>query len=131
MSSKGEFGEPWADSTGNYSLINGRMALNTVNGAQELKHRAVACVNALAGRDPALVERQLEQRDELLAVAKALVDDERANRNVGVAGICDDCFVAAKAAIAKAEGGPADASPPTFSEGARYDQWVQRYAQGE
>lgn len=64
--------------------------------------RTVACVNALAGHDPALVSRRLAERDELLTWAKQLVEESS-----GIADersiVCDDNLRMLKAAIAKAE----------------------------
>ncbi len=124
---KGDYGEPWRwvgcdtscdvegcehdetttlrlESKSGYILntdVFGGVAFPLIGDEDQV--RIVACVNALAGRDPETVKRQLEERDKLLAMCKALVDHERTNRYGGLAAIPDDCFVAAKAEIAKAE----------------------------
>jgi len=108
--SEPKYGEPWKWVTDLDDGLDGIVLANLNCIAHDSDtvslpelHRAVACVNALAGRDPETVKRQLEERDKLLAMCKALVDHERTNRYGGLAAIPDDCFVAAKAEIAKAE----------------------------
>ncbi len=107
--SKGEFGEPWEKTKGaGYADIlvtsQGTIVCETYSHKSvRLDERAIACVNALAGRDPALVQRQLEEREGLLAACNlALHDDDRCP---GRGGLENETIEALAAAIAKAEGG--------------------------
>lgn len=81
---KPQYGEPWrwAEEGDDYwSLDNNEggsilTATSDRDGSLSLDvfkadaDRIVACVNALAGREPEAVKQQLEQRDELLEAAK-------------------------------------------------------------
>ncbi len=109
--SKGEFGEPWYFEDGEvYTVDDDQVLTGTFCGARlgaDWRDRAIACVNALAGRDPAAIEQRLAERDELLAAAKGMLiaidkggpDLDRDRQPI------DDAYDLAKAAIAKAEGG--------------------------
>lgn len=107
--SKGEFGEPWAIFDSKSMIVvdrNNRLVSESWSRPTE-RQRAVSCVNALAGRDPALVQRQLEQRDELLAAAKIML---------ALPEVYPHTRARLEAAIAKAEGVWADANPPREPE---------------
>lgn len=118
MSSKGEFGEPWSVDDG-CIVRQADGVLCVWEGKWQYRRRAVVCVNALAGRDPALVQRQLEERDELLAACKrmsaahaAMMAHEDLDKVVRGWG---EANAYARNAIAKAEG-VSDANSPREPE---------------
>ncbi len=113
--SKGEFGEPWEKTkgAGHADILmtsQGVIVCETYSHkSARLDERAVACVNALTGRDPAAIQQRLEERDELLAACNlALHDDDRCP---GRGGLDNETIEVLAAAIAKAEGGK-DVSKP-------------------
>ncbi len=106
--SKGEFGEPWVRD-GNRILCGNEgpgwedfcLEVAEARYANRGLSRAVACVNALAGRDPEAIAQRLAERDELLAAAKNLLPDYKTyGITIGPPGMKE-----LASAIAKAEGG--------------------------
>lgn len=116
-----QHGEPWrselypdADIHGKIGFVqdsnDGYLIVAECVGQLEQMERIVACVNALAGRNPEDVKRRLEERDELLRVCKAMAEAHEQTSfatlvlDDGAADILMAGYDAIKAAIAKAEG---------------------------